>query len=521
MGNLAEVLRSNRTRVAVLAVLLLGLLLLISGMPTEDWVLTLIRGLSAGALVFLVASGLSLIFGLLDVLNLAHGEIFMIGAYIGWTVYIRPDTFVDLLTPLSLLAVGFVLLPVWSSLLAHRAPRTTTLARVWPWVGLALGLAIVFLSFRQYPISIWDPEVYAESPVTQSLSFSQGTLVLPDAPAFETSAWLVLGGILLGGIILGISIAGVPHSRQSAVGAPETGWRPYVYAALLLLVALAAFLFNTAITDFVFNLSTNWRFVFAMLVATGSGFIIGALVESTLIRPLYARPMYQIMMTLGLSFIGIELVRAIWGQPEFTMSKPAIFDGSGEGCPATSLSDLISNQCSTILLFDSRVRTYNEIFIILVGVVVLIAIWLLLQRTRLGMIIRAGVQDSDMVQALGINVRRIFTLVFALGAALAALGGVLAAPSIGLSLEMGTRFLLLALIALAIGGLTSFPGAAVGSLLVGLMQQFIIKYGQIGINIPFLDEPFKPTPPLVPASVVLLMVVILLVLPNGLFGRNE
>jgi branched-chain amino acid transport system permease protein len=185
------------------------------------------------------------------------------------------------------------------------------------------------------------------------------------------------------------------------------------------------------------------------------------------------------------------------------------------------LTDLIQNQCSTILLFDSRIRTYNEVFIILVGLVVLVAIWLLLQRTRLGMIIRAGVQDSDMVQALGINVRRIFTLVFALGAGLAALGGVLAAPSIGLSLDMGARFLLLALIALAIGGLTSFPGAAVGALLVGLLQQFMIKYGQIGIPIPFLEEPFKPTPPLVPASVVLLMVIILLVLPNGLLGRKE
>ena len=84
-----------------------------------------------------------------------------------------------------------------------------------------------------------------------------------------------------------------------------------------------------------------------------------------------------------------------------------------------------------------------------------------------------------MVEALGINVRQVFTFVFALGVGLAALGGVLAAPSIGLSTDMGTRLLLLALIALAIGGLTSFPGAAAGAILVGLLQQFIIKYGQI------------------------------------------
>jgi branched-chain amino acid transport system permease protein len=229
------------------------------------------------------------------------------------------------------------------------------------------------------------------------------------------------------------------------------------------------------------------------------------------------------MLTLGISFIGIELVRAVWGRPEFTMPKPDIFAGTGAGCGGeiTSLAERLANNCSTIFLFDSRIRTYNEIFIIVIGFIVLVAVWLLLQRTRLGMIIRAGVQDSEMVEALGINVRQVFTMVFALGVALAALGGVLAAPSMGLSSAMGTQFLLLALIALAIGGLTSYPGAAAGAVLVGVLQQFIIKYGQIGINLPFLAEPFKPSPPLVPASTVLLMVIILLLLPNGLFGRED
>ncbi|NUM47625.1 MAG: hypothetical protein HUU38_23220, partial [Anaerolineales bacterium] len=124
-------------------------------------------------------------------------------------------------------------------------------------------------------------------------------------------------------------------------------------------------------------------------------------------------------------------------------------------------------------------------------------------------------------EALGINVRRIFTQVFALGVGLAALGGVIAGPSMGLSLAMGESLLINALIALAIGGLTSFPGAAAGSLMVGIIQQFMIKYGQLGISIPGLAEPFKPTPPLVPASTVLLMVIVLLVLPHGLFGKKE
>ncbi len=132
--------------------------------------------------------------------------------------------------------------------------------------------------------------------------------------------------------------------------------------------------------------------------------------EATLIRPLYERHTYQIMLTFGLSFIGIELVRAIWGRQGFTMPRPPLFDGTGEGCPATSLADWLQYQCSTIQVTiggeTARIRTYNELFVPFVGLIVLVAVWFLLQRTRLGMIIRAGVQDSEMVEALGINVRQ-------------------------------------------------------------------------------------------------------------------
>jgi len=249
--------------------------------------------------------------------------------------------------------------------------------------------------------------------------------------------------------------------------------------------------------------------------------LLGALMETTLIRPLYIRPLYQLMLTLGLSAIGIEMVRSIWGRPEFTMPRPEIFAGTGDGCPATSLADWWQYHCSTMIVLDGRIRVYNEIFIPVVGVIVLIGVWVLLKRSRLGMVIRAGVQDREMVEALGINVRRVFTQVFALGVGLSTLGGILAAPSVGLSNSMGESFFLNALIALAIGGLTSYPGAALGSLLVGLLQQFIIKYGQIGIPIPFTEIVLKPTPPIVPASTILLMVIVLLILPNGLLGRKD
>lgn len=518
MKDIRQTLLNNRTRLVVLAVLLFLFLSAAQGMETQDWLITVLRGLSVGAVTFLVASGLSLILGLMDVLNLAHGEMFMIGAYVGWTVFVRPDTFVDVLPPLALLSVGLVLLPVWRSLLARwRLPQGAM--RVGPWLATLAGLALLAVALGRFPLAIWDPEVYTESPITYSLALQQGTLTPPAAAVFEGGWLLPVMGTLLGSLLLGLGIAAFLQRREGAVdrAVPRNS---VPLAMALVIAALLLIYFNTPLTDWLFAMSTTWRFFVAMGVATLAGALLGALIEVTMIRPLYARPIYQLMLTLGLSFIGIEVVRALWGRPEFTVPKPAVFNGSGEGCPAESLGAMLENQCSTVLLFGGRIRTYNEIFIIVVGLVVLVSVWLLLQRTRTGMIIRAGVQDREMVEALGINVRRVFTLVFALGVGLAALGGVLAAPSIGLSTDMGTRLLLLALIALAIGGLTSFPGAAAGAVLVGLLQQFMIRYGQIGINLPFLAEPFKPSPPLVPASTVLLMVIILLLLPQGLFGRE-
>ena len=102
-------IRKNLTLLITLTVLTALFIAAAQGMEDKDFVITLLRGLSVGSVTFLVASGFSLIFGLLDVLNLAHGTLFMIGAYIGWTVYVRPDTFVDLLTPLALTLSGFAL----------------------------------------------------------------------------------------------------------------------------------------------------------------------------------------------------------------------------------------------------------------------------------------------------------------------------------------------------------------------------------------------------------------------------
>lgn len=528
MDGLMDVFRKQRTLVITMAVMIVLYLLAISGMSTRDWVITTLRGLSVGAVTFLVASGLSLIFGLMDVLNLAHGTLFMFGAYVGWSVFVRPDTFVDVVPPLVILAAGFLLMLLFQHALERR--RTPSgLIRMWPWAALVLAGLTLAISFSDTPIAIWDAEDYSRSPVVNVQAFETDALdTVISAANFEGSdPLIVFGGIFLGGILLALSLAGFAargsaRTSGSARGAP---WRFVAVAVGLLLLGALVHWGNDSITRFLLGISSNWLFSIAILIATLVGAGMGGLIEVTLIRPLYDRPIYQLMLTLGLAFIGTEVVRAVWGRTGFTMPRPEVFAGSGEGCPAQSLGDLLEHHCAILSVNiggeATRIRVYNEAFLILAGLIVLIVVWALLQRSRLGMVIRAGVQDSEMVEALGINVRRVFTLVFMLGAGLAALGGVLSGPSTGLSDAMGGNLLLGALIALAIGGLTSFPGAAAGSVLVGLLQQFIIKYGQIGIPLPFFEEPFRPTPPLVPASTVLLMVIVLLLMPQGLLGRKE
>jgi branched-chain amino acid transport system permease protein len=525
MNALLVSLRRNRTRIVTLAILIVLLLIAIQGLSTRDWLLTVLRGLAVGAITFLVASGFSLIFGLLDVLNLAHGTLFMIGAYVGWTVYVRPDTFVDLLPPALVFLGGALSQPLWAPLLG-RAKVAGRMAGIGAGIGLAAAAILLVVSLSGWPVAKWDNQLPSASPSNDALQLDLTLTAGPARPspaAADPAQPLKLVAVLTAGALAAAGLAAFARRRGSSPS--RFRWSGLVAPALVIGAGLIVYLANDALTARLTSLSTTWMFFIAIGAAVLVGAGLGAAMETTLIRPLYARPIYQLMLTLGLGVAGIELVRSIWGRPEFIFPKPELFRDATENCPATSLIGLVQNRCSILALpigdGVARIRFYNEIFVILVGVVVLVGVWLLLQRSRIGMIIRAGVQDSEMVEALGINVRQVFTLVFAFGVGLAALGGVIAAPSMGLSPLMGESLLLQALIALAIGGLTSFPGAAAGSILVGLLQQFIIKYGQIGINLPFLAEPFKPTPPLVPASTVLLMVIILLLMPQGLFGRKE
>jgi branched-chain amino acid transport system permease protein len=226
-----------------------------------------------------------------------------------------------------------------------------------------------------------------------------------------------------------------------------------------------------------------------------------------LIAPLYVRPLYQVIVTMGLAFVIAELIQVLWDPLPYQMNRPPLFSQPGK---AENLWAWFSGGNTTVNIMGVTFPSYR-LFIIVLGVLMFVGLTILLNYSRLGMIIRAGVQDREMVEALGINVKRVFTLVFALGTGLAALGGIGAAPFIPVEPVMGDKFLMQGFITVVIGGMGSTTGAAVGALLLGLARAF----GD------YLALRFSLTPAISEASTVIIMAVVLLARPAGLLGKKE
>jgi branched-chain amino acid transport system permease protein len=222
----------------------------------------------------------------------------------------------------------------------------------------------------------------------------------------------------------------------------------------------------------------------ALLVGAVSGAVVAAGTEFLLIRRLYDRHIEQVLVTVGLALATVALFDGIWGTDPQFIRGPAWL-------------------AETTELLGARIPN-NRFLLIAIAVLVLVAIVLFLRFTRYGLIIRAGVENRSMVTALGIDVRRAFTLVFAIGGGAAGIGGVLASHYFGyVSPQLGGSLLIFAFIVTVIGGLGSLPGAAVASVVVAVLQQFANFYlGGTGDLV-----------------VVLLLAVVLLVRPRGLFGR--
>jgi branched-chain amino acid transport system permease protein len=214
---------------------------------------------------------------------------------------------------------------------------------------------------------------------------------------------------------------------------------------------------------------------------------LGLLIERFLIRKTYkGGHQLQLLLTFGLFFILNEFVRIAWGSGLLTVETPSILAGS-------------------IAFIGGRTYPVYRLFILGFAVLVLSGMALMLARTRVGIIIRAAVSDAEMVEALGNNVPIVFLLVFGGGAALAALAGVVAAPFLSVYLNMGGEALMDCFVVIVVGGFGSLRGALIASLMIGQLQSFGILW------IPQLAMVFQ----------FLLMTLILIVKPTGLFGEKE
>lgn len=241
------------------------------------------------------------------------------------------------------------------------------------------------------------------------------------------------------------------------------------------------FIFGGYMSIWVYGLTES--FPTALLAALATGLIMGALFERFFIKPVYGKVTSQILITLGLMIIFTDVVRLLWGPNPIPMVRPPLLDGTW--------------------VFGQVIIARYRIFLIAVGLLVAVGINYLINKTRIGMVMRAGIQSPEMVQALGIDIKLYFAAVFAGGAGLAALGGALYAPLVGSVWSgMGIDNQILAFIVVILGGMGSFYGSAVGSVLIGLTSAFTAWF----------------FPPLTVYSTLLIMVLVLSQKPEGLFG---
>jgi len=225
-------------------------------------------------------------------------------------------------------------------------------------------------------------------------------------------------------------------------------------------------------------------FVLALIGAAAAIALVGAAIERFFLRRFHLDELPQTLLTFGFLFIFADLSLWIWGGNPLMLNEPQIFERS-------------------VPLGNYAYPVYR-LFLIMVGLVVAGGLWWFQEHTRLGTMLRAGVDDAEIARALGINVSLLFTLVFAIGAALAALAGVLAGPVLSLYPGADFEVLILAFVVVIVGGLGSLRGALAGALLVGIVDNF----GKA------LFPEFALFTVFVPMALVLVM------RPTGLFGRR-
>jgi len=227
------------------------------------------------------------------------------------------------------------------------------------------------------------------------------------------------------------------------------------------------------------------NFWLALLIAPVLVGAFGGVFEYAILRRLYRRDGSAfLMVTFGLALMLGDAIRLLWGSEALQVPVPDIFSG-------------------VVFLLDEPFPIYR-LFLSAAGVIVAVTIWQFLERTRLGLLIRATSQNAEMVHALGVDVRLVRSAVFGIGCALAAVGGVLAAPLVTASLGMAATVIIDAFVIVIIGGMGSFLGSLIGALLVAFVQVFGNYY----------------FPDLALAFMYLIMLLVLVVRPGGLLGKE-
>ena len=312
-------------------------------------------------------------------------------------------------------------------------------------------------------------------------------LLLLPLGAIEPRAWLTLtvAGLAMGMLIFLVAsgltlIFGLMDVLNFAHGALFS-WG--AYAGFTVAVALDARRGWAAAPSVWLN---ALLLLLAVAAAVAVAFVLGVLLERVIVRPVYGQHLFQILITLGATIILEEVIRVAWGPNDQVMPVPATFQGSWD------VADVV------VLRFPA--------IAIGLGLLVYGAMQWLLTRTRVGLIVRAGVENREMVQVMGHDIHRYFTAVFAAGSGLAGLGGLMWGM-FGQSIRpsMGGEQLIFAFIVVIIGGLGSVTGSLVGALLVGLAYNyvaFLVPKAAIGVTMG-------------------IMVLVLLVRPSGLYGAGK
>jgi branched-chain amino acid transport system permease protein len=224
--------------------------------------------------------------------------------------------------------------------------------------------------------------------------------------------------------------------------------------------------------------------------------IVGIAMQVLIFRRIQGQDLRQTLVTLGLSIVFADLMVWVWGGNAFQITTPDYLMGP----VPTPIVVAVKSSGEAVFLQYPRVR----LVIFAAAVAIGVAMWLALHRTRIGVMIRAGVDDRDMLSVMGYRVQLVFVLVFAFGAGLAGMAGVVGGTFQSISLGEDSHFLLASLVVVIVGGMGSIPGAALGALIIGLSEQFGLVYIQNYATV----------------TTFLIMVVVLALRPQGLLGRR-